>query len=409
MLTLTEWDQSGPLSVTTAQRRVLEDSFSASFKSCGTGDHVQVTPGSVVGTVSVGGISIVVRPKIPIDRVLFMTAFTADPYHWDDAWSSISSVDNLVDGVIGLFVRACRTVTARGLLRSYRSTVSDLRYVKGRVRWPTQATRQQPIPIAVTYQVHDDDIVENQIIRETLKLLRATTSSNPSLALELHSVWLQFRDFAPLPDALATLTKLPWTRRNEHYRPVLELARIILENKLPNIDTGGVPVMGFTLKLPRVFESFVRACLRHYSGLSEHEFPDSWSKSLKLDEGNTVSLNPDLGIRVNAAWKFVGDVKYKRDDGPGKNADLYQLLAYATATQLSSATLIYAHGPSSVRTHVVRHTDVSIKVRHIELQKPPKDVLGQLQTIALEDLQGVSAPKRATRDGSRNLDRPRIQ
>lgn len=387
MLTLTEWSNSGPITVNTDQRRVLESAFAASITTCPIGDQVQVTPGSVVGTVSVGGASIVVKPKIPIDRVLFMTAFIADPHHWKDAWSSISSVENLVDGVVGLFLKACRTVTARGLLRSYRRTHGDLRHVKGRVRWQIQAVRQQPLPIAVTYHVHDDDIPENQIIRETLRVLRATTKSSTSMALELHSVWRQFKDFAPLPDALATLRALPWTRRNEHYRPALELARIILENRMADVDTGAVPVVGFTLKLPGVFESFVRTCLRHYSGLSDRTFPDSWSKPLKLDEGKAVSLNPDLGVRINGAWTFVGDIKYKRDDGAGKNADLYQLLAYATATKLSSATLIYAHGPASLRSHHVRHTDVEIKVRHLELDKSPTEVLRQLKNIATEDLQ----------------------
>lgn len=386
MLTLTEWSNSGPITVSTEQRRVLESAFAASITTCPVGDQVRVTPGSVVGTISVGGTSIVVKPKIPIDRVLFMTAFIADPYHWKDAWSSISSVDDLVDGMVGLFLKACRTVTARGLLHSYRRTDGDLRYIKGRVRWQIQAPRQQSLPIAVTYQVHDDDIPENQIIRETLKLLRATTNSSPSVALELHGVWRQFKDFAPLPDPLAKLTALAWTRRNEHYRPALELARIILENRMAEVDMGGVPVFGFTLKLPGVFEAFVRTCLRHYSGLSDRTFPDSWSKSLKLDEGKAVSLDPDLGVRINGAWTFVGDVKYKRDDGAGKNADLYQLLAYATAAKLSNATLIYAHGPSSPRSHHVRHTDVEINVRHLELEKCPMDVLRQLKNIATEDL-----------------------
>ena len=40
---------------------------------------------------------------------------------------------------------------------------------------------------------------------------------------------------------------------------------------------------------------------------------------------------------------FVGDVKYKRSSGhDARNPDLYQALAYAVATGLPSALLIYA-------------------------------------------------------------------
>lgn len=53
---------------------------------------------------------------------------------------------------------------------------------------------------------------------------------------------------------------------------------------------------------------------------------------------------PHLGVRVGGRWRFVGDVKYKRDAGPGHEADLCQLLAYVTAMGLPEATLIYAQG-----------------------------------------------------------------
>ena len=144
--------------------------------------------------------------------------------------------------------------------------------------------------------------------------------------------------------------------------------------------------MGFTLNMPAVFESFVRTALRHFARLSLHDFPDVWHNELTLDDGAKVRFKPDLGVRVDGQWRFVGDVKYKRDKGAGQNADLYQLLAYATAANLPSATLLYAHGPQALRQQRVRHVGVDLRVRHLDLSRSPTEVLSQLSQISREEL-----------------------
>lgn len=77
----------------------------------------------------------------------------------------------------------------------------------------------------------------------------------------------------------------------------------------------------------------------------------------------------------------MGDVKYKRDTGPGYEADLYQLLAYATATGLPEATLVYAQGPQSPMAHEVRHAGKRLHLRHLDLSAPPQKVLRQVRNI----------------------------
>ena len=382
MLQLTEWQPSAPLTVTSVQRRVLEDYFNAEIKATDTGDEVSVRPGGVVGSVSVGGFPIVVHPKIPIDRVLFMTAYAADPFRWEETWSAIAGVDNLQDGMAALFVAACRQTLQRGLLRSYRTVEADLPMVKGRIRWNVQARRPAPLPIASRFQVHDDDITENRILRQALAVLRRGRLTDPVLAGGVDRLWRTLHHVRPLRDPLAALDALSWTRQNEHYRQVLGLARVVLENSMADIAGGSVSTVGFTLRLHEVFEQFVRTAFREATGLSLAEFPDNWKgKRLSLAHSGLIPLAPDLGVRTGERWRFVGDVKYKRDTGPGHETDLYQLLAYATATGLPEATLIYAHGPQTPISHQVRHTGVTLHLRHLDLSVPPREVLQQVRRI----------------------------
>lgn len=383
MLQLTEWETSGPLALSSAQRHVLETRFEAVVRATGHGDEVTVRPGGVVGSVSVGGVPLVVRPKIPIDRVLFMTAYAADPFRWEENWSAIAGVDDLEDGMAALFVAACRRTLQRGLLRSYRTVDADLPMVKGRVRWNVQARRPAPLPIASRFQVHDDDITENRVLREALAVLRHSRLTDPAFAAGVDRLWRSLEHVRPLREPLAALETITWTRQNEHYRQILGLARVVLENFMADLAGGAMGTVGFTLRLHDVFEQFVRTALREATGLTKTEFPDSWrGRRLSLAESGQVPLAPDLGVRIDGQWRFVGDVKYKRDTGPGHEADLYQLLAYATATGLPEAMLIYAQGPQAPATHEVRHVGKRLHLRHLDLSASPQEVLNQVRALA---------------------------
>ena len=41
-----------------------------------------LTPSSYIGAVNVGDLAVVIRPKIPIDRVMFLIAYAMDPKNW---------------------------------------------------------------------------------------------------------------------------------------------------------------------------------------------------------------------------------------------------------------------------------------------------------------------------------------
>ncbi len=157
ILELTEGRPSAPIALSAAERHALEDFFAATIKS-GPDDTYPIQPGNIVGSLDVAGRTVVVQPKIPIDRVLFITAYAADPHNWQNHWSAIGHTGQLTDGVTALFLSAYERVTAQGLLRSYRTVDSATNAIRGRIRWPQQARQFRPLPIAVRYQLHDDDI-----------------------------------------------------------------------------------------------------------------------------------------------------------------------------------------------------------------------------------------------------------
>lgn len=382
MQTLTEWRKSDPIRLTRVQREGLEKHFAASIETGPTDDTFRVTPRNVVGSVTIGGETFVVSPKIPIDRVLFMVAYAADPFAWEDGWASLSGSKDLVEGMAALFVRTCDRVLARGLYRSYHQVEDAGRTIRGRVVMQRWVRRPAPLPIDVRYQVHDDDVVENQLVRAALEVLRRIRIRSAPVSAGIARHWRAFKDLGRLPDPLHAASGLAWNRQNNHYRPLLALAQVVLSSRMAELEVGVMQVPGFTLSMPEVFERFVRTALRERNGLSARAFPDDTSGfGLTLDAAGRVRLVPDLGVRNEDGWQFVGDVKYKRDDGAGKHPDLYQLFAYATATRLDEATLIYADGPFDAQSHEVRHSGVTLKPVHLDLARPPTEILGQLDRV----------------------------
>lgn len=375
---LTEWTASAPMPLTPEVRRALEDAFDARVTAAPGHDEYVVRPEGVIGTLSVDGQVVTVRPKIDIHRVLFMVAYANDPYGWRDSMSSLGSAPSLVDGMAALFVQACEPLMVNGLLRNYRKVDVDDRVVRGKIRWSVQARRFAPIPIALRHDVHDDDIVENRILREACQVLRRGHLSART-APKVGRVWRTLRDLTPMTNAAVESEQVVWTRRNVHYRAAIQLALLILGGDIADLLGGSVRVQGFTLVMHDVFERFVRVALRTAWNAAEQDMPDSWAgRRLLLDQDGAVSLKPDLGWVERGRWRYVGDVKYKKDmSGTGQPGDIYQALAYALATGVPEATLFYAVGGQD-RDHLIPSAGKVIRVRHVDLAQPPDLVLQQV-------------------------------
>lgn len=380
---LTEHERSGPHSIPWATRIGLKRTFTTDIVDGPNEGTFWLKPGGIVGSTTINGERIVVRPKLPISRVLFLVAYAADPYQWQEDWTAIASATTLDEGVAALFVRVSDRTLGPGLLRDYRPVQTDQAVVRGRVRWPAQAGRMAPVPIAVRFDVHDDDVIENQLIRAAVERLRHFSLHSDSTRAGLQRTWRRLSHLSPLPNPHLAYDRVVWTRRNDHLRPLLGLCRLILDGASLNVDAGQVTVTGFTLRLADVFERFLRVAVRQALGLPPDVLRDAWDGELFFDTRHQVRLLPDLAARNGNRWLFAADAKYKIDgQGTGRNDDLYQLFAYATAMKLRDATLIYAQGPTPASALSVAETKVTLHVEHLDLETSPDDILRQVNRIA---------------------------
>src|SRR5262249_37216530 len=84
--------------------------------------------------------------------------------------------------------------------------------------------------------------------------------------------------------------------------------------------------------------------------------------------------------------RAVVDAKYKRLNNPSfPNADAYQMLAYCTAFHLPLGYLVYARDEGETdRSYRLRDDRTTIKVRAIDVESEPPELLAQVEDLAAQ-------------------------
>ena len=107
--------------------------------------------------------------------------------------------------------------------------------------------------------------------------------------------------------------EVAFDRLNEHYRLVVDLARLILRHTEYQSDRGSVRACGFLVNMNVLFEEFITRALREALGVSDRAFRKVRRRDdVSLDERDRVGLEPDLSWWDGSVCRFVGDAKYKR-------------------------------------------------------------------------------------------------
>ena len=63
-----------------------------------------LTPSSTIGVINLGDLAIEIRPKIAIDRVLFLLSYSLNPKNWRSLGFDFAKADSLIEAIIPGFV-----------------------------------------------------------------------------------------------------------------------------------------------------------------------------------------------------------------------------------------------------------------------------------------------------------------
>ncbi|MXZ53355.1 MAG: hypothetical protein F4Z34_09240 [Acidimicrobiaceae bacterium] len=393
------------LTLTSEQAAALNRVGGGQYLSVESGEHSRqwrVSAHNYVGSINVAGLQVLVRPKIPLRNLFLLLEVGLRPQDWHDEAVRFETTGDLLPTLVSFFARTTETTLARGLYHSYREQHDQLVALRGRVDIARQLT--QPgvvIPTACRYTEFTADLIENSYLKAAVarSLRVARVQAIDRRRLMQHLVTLE--DVGDVRHHHSDHDRVKFTRLNDHYRPALRLARLVLANLTLQDTVGETQASSFMLDMNALFERFVAERLqRALRGRLDVKAQDHD----RLDEERTIAIRPDLVFRTAGAPSFVADIKYKLTDhaAAGRHPDYYQLLAYTTALNLPEGVLIYcldanrlddpdndnlsagaqATGAPAIRSIRVRHTDKVLHTYALDLSGTTQDIASNLSELA---------------------------
>ena len=304
-----------------------------------------------VGGFTLGDLSIIVQPKIKPENLFFLLEVGLPSEAWQAEAIDYATNDELLPALVSFFARTAETTLARGLFHHYRREDDDLLALRGRIDFVRQFRRGGVLaPMACSWDDFTADVDENRCLTSAIRLALRVPDVPHDDRRRLRRL-LAALDGVAEPTALAALDRLDriqYTRLNEHYRPALRLARLILANCTLRDQHGDTAATAFMLDMNQLFEDFMTARLQRALCGRLDVRPQTRPY---LDDESQVQIRPDLTFRGRGETVGVADLKYKLADtdmsttgaaGPlARHGDYYQLLAYTTALNLNEGTLIY--------------------------------------------------------------------
>ncbi len=353
----------------------------------GSSEHYDLTPDSRIGAISLQNLAIEIRPKIQkLERVLFLMGYAINPENWKENDFEFGEAYRIHEALVPGFVSHIRRAFRRGVLQGYRSKDDSLPTIRGRIRFDDQIRYRYGVapPAEVSYDEFTEDIEINRLIKAAIARLERLRFRNPKSRAQLRAFRASLERVQRTEYNPRQLPQIPYDRLNGHYRPAVELAKLILKSAAFELAHGTTLASAFLVDMNKVFEDFVVVALREAFNLTPKTFPqNAKGRALRLDHAGHIHLEPDISWWDGNRCTFVGDVKYKRVSVSGINhPDLYQLLSYVIAADLPTGLLIYAAGEGESTIHEVIHLGRRLEVVSIDLSGEPEQILSQVAQVA---------------------------
>lgn len=351
----------------------------------------ELRAGRKVGVARLGDLTVWVKPKITISRLLWLLGWAHRGVFEAPGPVALDETDDLVPVLAEAFCIQAERALRAGLLQGYREVDASEAVLRGRLRTGDQLRCRfgLAVPLLVRFDDYLADIAENQILKAaTSRLLRLD-----GVGTDVRARLRRMRElFVNVSNMHAGTPKPTWhpNRLNARYHDALWLAEIILAGGSVDHEPGRLRLDGFLVDLFQVFETFVTGTLR--AALEGRGGHCQTQDRFTLDEEGAIDIRPDLVWRVDGRPAAVIDAKYKAEKPSGfPQADVYQALAYATAHRLDEAHLVYADGNEVAQSWTVRHSGVRIVAHTLDLNQMPSAILDQVEALAGRICQGTAA------------------
>lgn len=298
--------------------------------------------------------------------------------------------DNWFEMLMFIFSVGLRDLVKTSIHKEYTTVDDELPFIKGKWLLGQQLIERPHLKhkFMVAFDEYSEDNILNRILKFCAHQMMLFTQNSETRNV-LSDILDWFSSTELIQDASRlNIDKVVFTRINQHYKPLYNLAVMFINNRIFTMQSGEIDAFAIMFDMNRLFEEFVYSFIEKYK---KEIFTESWNKfSVRyqaqgkklylavLDGNNIFRLKPDiLFVSRSGETIFVVDTKYKTlspslDNYGLSREDAFQMLAYATRFKSKNNILIY---PQDARTSPVNQSiqfeenNVLLKIGTINLNQ----------------------------------------
>lgn len=204
--------------------------------------------------------------------------------------------NHLLDLYFELYVSEVEIIFHKGLVKNYLHTEKNLGVLKGSINFSKHVTVNaiHQERFYTRHSIYDRNIVFNQIIYKALLLLKKL-NSNPMLSSRINVLLFDSMEVSDIKITEDLFNRLKFSRKTEHYRNAIEIARLLLLNYHPDLNSGNDHVLALMFDMNLLWERFVYVSLRKFMHPEFSSIHPQLSKPFwRLDGFQPVKLKPDI-------------------------------------------------------------------------------------------------------------------
>lgn len=310
--------------------------------------HKGVLFNSYVGVIQIGGLTIEILPKADKND-------NPDKNTWQNVLLNMLKVckhiqvdnvsetnlnkkyNSILEVYFDMYLNEIESLVKKGLIKKYRRIQSNQNALKGKLVFSQNIQKNliHKERFYCEHQLYDKDHLIHQIVFRGLIILKDLVNNH--LKDKLNRLLFEFQDYQQVNINKSHFDKLVNDRKTQPYLRAIDIAKMIILNYSPNLNSGKDNMLTLLFDMNKLWEEFIYRILQKHKPTG---YQVSFQNSNKFWEHKTI--RPDIVITNDKNENFIVDTKWKIVDANNpSDDDLKQMFTYNLHWKAEKSLLLY--------------------------------------------------------------------
>ena len=310
--------------------------------------HKGVLFNSYVGVIQIGGLTIEILPKADNSnnpdkgtwqKVLLNMLKVCKHIQVDNVSETNlnKKYNSILEVYFEMYLNELESLIKKGLIKKYRRIQSNQNALKGKLVFSQNIQKNliHKERFYCEHQLYDKDHLIHQILYRGLLILKDLVNNN--LKDKLNRILFEFQDYQQIMINKNHFEKLVNDRKTQPYLRAIDIAKMIILNYSPNLNSGNDNMLTLLFDMNKLWEEYIYRILQKHKPTG---YQVSFQNSDKFWEHKTI--RPDIVITNDKDENFVIDTKWKiiNANNPSDD-DLKQMFTYNLHWEANKSMLLY--------------------------------------------------------------------